>query len=143
MLKISVVCFSSRSPKILKNAYLFRETFHSARSTMKVFQNKNFCIFFPGTSAEAVLFCFINIYSHMFILAFLIRLQYLLLISYILWKELRAQEPAQLLWLGLMYWPTSKASESHSLIFYQNLIDVLIGLPKYLYLRHLSQERTL
>ena len=54
----------------------------------------------------------------MFILTFLIRWQYLLCISYILWKDLRAQEPAQLLWLGLLYWPTSKASESHSLIFY-------------------------
>ena len=62
MLKISVVCFSNRSPKIFKNAYLFREIFHSARSTMKGFQNKNFCIFFPGTSAEGCAFVF---YKHL------------------------------------------------------------------------------
>ena len=96
--------------------------------------------FFLELKQRAVLFCFVNVYTHVFTLAFLISSQHLLHISYILPKEHRVQEPAQAPRLELMYWPTSKVSEGHSLISCFNLIDCLISLPKCLYLRHLIKK---
>lgn len=113
--------------------YSFREIFHSFVLQRNFFKISFLCIyFFPlKLKQRSVLFYFVNIYSHVFTLAFLISSQPLFYMSYISCKEHRAQEP-KATWIGRMYWQTSKVFEGHSLIFCLNLINCLIDFPKCL-----------